>query len=84
MLMNREKDLYFSLPARWLLGQCFYFRGRAPISPRMQETRWFLAKGFPPSRLALFFLANLFEDEANLCIFTNITFDYSIVVRRKI
>lgn len=49
----------------------------------MEETRWFLVRGFPSSWLAVCFLANFFEDEENLCIFTNITFDYIIVVLRK-
>lgn len=84
MLMNREKELHCSLPARWLLAICFYFRDRAPITPRMKETLWVLARGFPPSRLALFFLASFFEDEANLCIFTNIPFNYIIAVLQQI
>lgn len=72
VLMNRETDLHCSHPARWLLETCFYCRGGISITPRMKEKFWLLASDFPPSQLALCFLANSFEDEANLCIFTRI------------
>lgn len=74
ILMNRGTNLHCSRPARWLLEKCFHFQGGTQIPPRMKEKLWLLASGFPPSQLALFFLANFFEDELNLCIFTTIGF----------
>lgn len=84
MLMNRETDLRCSRPARWLLAKCFYFRDGTQITPMMKGKLWLLASDFPPSQLALCFLANFFEDEANLCIFTNIGFHEIIGLLQQI
>lgn len=75
ILMNLETDLHCSRSAQWLLEKCFYFRGGAQITAKKKERLWSLARTFPPSQLALSFLANLFEDEVNLGIFKKIKFN---------
>lgn len=52
--------------------------------PRMKETLWVLAKGFPPSPLAMFFLASFFEGRSEPSYFTNITFNHIIAVLQQI
>lgn len=71
MLMENEINLHCSRPAQWLLGRCFFFR-RTKAMRRLQERVWSLARNFLPSPLVLYFLANYFEDEANLGVFKNI------------
>lgn len=71
ILMGHEIGLQCSRPAQWLLGRCFFHR-RTKALLRLKEKLWSLAKHFLPSPLVLYFLANYFEDEANLGVFMNI------------